>query len=197
MSTNFDVPTSLPPCFSDQNLYDTLKTLEPRSEVVTAPGLQIIAKRITLGDGTLYFRKVTKTFADFSSAGASFDIELFQLPAAGLLHAIKLRHTAAFTGGAISAYTLSIGITGTLNKYMEAQNVFAAPPTTGGGRIVWAPFFNYLAASTLASLFAGAFGHENQLGATSIRLAAVSTGANLNVATAGSVDAWALYAILN
>jgi hypothetical protein len=46
---------------------------------------------------------------------------------------------------------------------------------------------------TLAKLFAGTRGAADHTTATSIRMLATATGANLNAATAGSVDVWALY----
>lgn len=117
--------------------------------------------------------KVTKVFGDLAAAALTNDIQLLSLAAGGFIHAAKIKHSAAFTGGAIATYTLSIGIVGNLTKYAPAFNVFQAPGNT------------VLQASGLA-------GSENHAAAVSIRLAAVSTVANLNAATAGSVDIWLL-----
>lgn len=115
--------------------------------------------------------KFTKTFTDLAFAGTSNDIELFSLPAGAVIHAVKQKHSAAFTGGAIATYTTSVGIVGTLAKYAAAFNVFQAPGNT-------------------VFQVTGTIGSENHGAVTSIRIAAVSSGANLNAATAGSVDVW-------
>jgi hypothetical protein len=90
-----------------------------------------------------------------------------------VIHAVKIKHSAAFTGGLISAYTVSVGIVGNLVKYAPAFNVFQAPGNT-------------------VQQISSTVGTENHGAATSIRLAAVSIGANLNAATTGAVDVWAL-----
>ena len=127
----------------------------------------------SLSSETPRWFKFTKTFTTLSAAATTNDIELFSLPAGGVVHAVKIKHSAAFTGGAISAYTVSVGIAGNLVKYSAAQNVFQAPGNT-------------------VFLLTATTGTENHGAATSIRLAATSTGANLNAATAGSVDVWVL-----
>lgn len=128
---------------------------------------------ITQAGATPRWFKVTKGFADFSTAGTALDIEAWALPAGGIIHATKIKHSAAFTGGAISAYTVSLGIVGTLAKYGAAFSVFGAPSNT-------------------SFQVTGTIGSESHGAAVSIRAAAVSTGANLNAATAGSVELWAL-----
>jgi hypothetical protein len=117
--------------------------------------------------------KVSKVFGDLAAAALTNDIEVLSLGAAGVIHAVKIKHSAAFTGGAIATYTLSVGIVGNLVKYAPAFNVFQAPGNT-------------------VFQVSSVVGSENHGAATSIRLAAVSTGANLNAATSGAVDVWAL-----
>lgn len=117
--------------------------------------------------------KVTKTFGNLSAAALTNDIEVLSLAAKGVIHAVKIKHSAAFTGGAIAAYTVSVGIVGNLTKYAPAFDVFQAPGST-------------------VMQISNLIGTENQGAATSIRLAATSTGANLNAATSGSVDIWIL-----
>ena len=48
------------------------------------------------------------------AAATTEDIELFSLPARGVIHKVVLKHTASFTGGGLTAFTLSVGIVGTL-----------------------------------------------------------------------------------
>lgn len=120
------------------------------------------------------WRKYTKAYGDFSTAGTTNNIELFSLPPACVIHAVKIKHSTAFSGGAISAYTISVGITGTLAKYAAAFDVFQA-------------------ASATAFSITGTIGSESHTAVTSIKVAATSTSANLNAATAGSVDVWVLW----
>jgi hypothetical protein len=211
----FDPQVTLPhtDC-TEENFYELCRTLKPRTDMVDGTSLKFDATtgKIQAGDSTPYFRKFTKTAANLSQAATTFDIELFQLPAGGVIHAIKLKHSAAFAGGALSAYTLSIGLATNLTRYMAAKSVFAAPSATAF-HIVWAPFFNYLNVALTFSasynqtelnnfknayqaLFTGSIGSEDHGSAQSVRLAAASTGGNLSLATTGSVDVWVLYSIL-
>lgn len=115
--------------------------------------------------------KYTKTFTDFSTAATTNSIALLTLPIKGVVEDVVIKHTTAFSGGAISAYTVSVGISGTLAKYATAFDVFQA------------------VADTTAQISAGGF-VENFGSTTSVLVTAVSTGANLNAAGAGSVDIW-------
>lgn len=94
-----------------------------------------------------------------------------------MIHAVIIKQSTAFAGGLIATYTVSVGITGNLVKYGSAANVFATPGATT------------FASNVLPGI-------ENFSSATSIRIAAVSTVGNLNAATAGSVDIWALTSLL-
>lgn len=236
----FDTTTTLPTSSCTQSdFYQLVKMLQPVSGLVDGTSIQVDTSTHALKGGNYapFFRKVTKTFTDLAQASLTFDIELFLLPPGGFLHAIMLKHSAAFTGGAISAYTLSIGIGANLTKYMAAKSVFSAPSATSF-YITWGPFFNsvlppafvnidnaiggltisaaYAQAevqalraacetladdcralrAALAAYSAGTVGMETSSANTSIRLAATSVGANTNVATAGSVDVYVLYSIL-
>lgn len=124
-------------------------------------------------DTTATWAKYTKTYSQLSAAAMTNDVELLSLPARGVIHAVVIKHSASFTGGALADYTVSVGIAGTLNKYASAFNVFQAPGNT--------------TLQTSNSLFS-----ENYGAATSVRIAAASTTANLSDATAGSVDVWVL-----
>lgn len=121
--------------------------------------------------------KVTKTFTDFSFAGLTTDIDVFTLPARGVITKVVLKHTTAFSGGAIASYTVSVGITGNFTKYATAFNVFQATGDTVFG-------FNNLQ------------NMENFGATTSIRAEATATGDNLDQAAAGSVDIYIHYSVL-
>lgn len=109
----------------------------------------------------------------FQTAGLTQSITLFSLAAAGVIHAVKIKHSTAFAGGAIATYTIQVGIGGTLNKYASAFDVFQAVSNTA-----------FQVSSTIGS--------ESNGAATNILATATSTVANLNASTAGVVDIWAL-----
>jgi hypothetical protein len=117
--------------------------------------------------------KTTLTFSSFSFAGSTNDVQAYLLPAGGVIHAVKIKQSASFTGGTISAYTVSVGISGNFTKYASAFDVFQSPSNT-------------------TFQLSNSFGSENHGVTTSIRAQAISTGDTLNNATTGSVDIWLL-----
>lgn len=121
--------------------------------------------------------KVSRSYTDFSAAALTNDIEIFSLPARGVLQKVVIKHTTAFSGGTIAAYTISAGIAGNFTKYAAAFDVFQATGDTTFG-------FNNLQ------------NMENFGAATSIRAQATSVGDNLDQAAAGAVDFYILYSVL-
>lgn len=119
------------------------------------------------------WRKYTVGFADLATAATTNNITLVTLPIGAVVHAVKQKHSTAFAGGAISAYTTSVGITGNLTKYAAAFNVFQAVSAT-------------------AQQITATAGTESHTAAVALKIAATSTDANLDAATAGSVDVWVL-----
>jgi hypothetical protein len=236
----FDTTTTLPHTNCTENdFYQLVRLLKPVAGLVDGTSLKVDATTgiVSAGIYTPYFRKITKLFSDLAQPSLTYDIELFLLPPGGFIHALMLKHSAAFTGGTISAYTLSIGTGANLSKFMSAQSVFSAPSATNF-HTVWGPFFNFYlppvfvntdnaiggltigasytqsqiqalqaACETLAddcralraaiALYSGGqIGIESPSSNTSIRLAASATGGNTNAATAGSVDVYTLYSVL-
>lgn len=120
--------------------------------------------------------KITKTHTDLAIAATTNNITLYSLPAGGVIQMVKTKASVAFTGGSISAYTVSVGIAGTLAKYSTAFDVFQAVGSD---------------TYQLSALFGG----EDCSSPTAIKIAATSTGANLSAATAGSVDIWLLVSV--
>lgn len=126
---------------------------------------------------TAHWVKVTKTYADFAIAGPTNDISVYTLPSRGYIHDIKIIPSTAFSGGLISAYTVSVGPAGSLTKYAVATNVF-----TGN--------------TTLASIHTPLVGLESTSGTTDIRAQAIATTGLLDAATAGVVDFYFLVSTL-
>lgn len=127
--------------------------------------------------GLPIWKNYTISHTELQAAATTNDIQLLSLPAKGVIHAVIIKHNTAFSGGAISAYTVSVGISGNLTKYASAFNVFQATGDT-------------VAQST------NVLDVENFGSATSIRISATSVGANLNASTAGSVTISVLWGIL-
>lgn len=115
-------------------------------------------------------------YTSFQTAATTNTITLFSLIAAGIVHEVKIKHSTAFAGGSINAMTLSVGISGTVDKYASAFDVFQAVSAT-------------------AFELSDALGTESHTGATNITITATSTGANLSALTAGVVDVWALLSV--
>ena len=120
--------------------------------------------------------KVTLAFGAFSAAALTSNANLYSLPAGGVLHAVKIKQSASFTGGAVASCTVSVGISGNNAKYATAFDVFQAS-----------------AATTFQ--VTGTVGGEDQAAAFQLTATAISTGANLNALTAGSVDVWLLISV--
>ena len=127
-------------------------------------------------DAAAWWTKYTVSYSDLSAAATTNDVELFSLPAGGVIHGVKIKHSTAFSGGAISAFTVSVGITGTLAKYASAFDVFQVVANT-------------------TQQISSTVGTENHGAATSIKIEATSTGANIDQATAGSVDVWVMWSV--
>jgi len=144
-----------------------IATLDGSSLVVQDPASTALPK----------WAKYTVAATAFTAAAAAEDIELFSLPARGVVQKVVLKHTTAFSGGTSSALTLSVGITGTLAKYAVAFDVFQATGDTVFG-------FNDLPDM------------ENFGAATSIRVEATATGDTLDNVGTGSCDIWVLTSAL-
>jgi hypothetical protein len=121
--------------------------------------------------------KYTVGHAALQAAALTNDIELFSLPAKAMLHEVHVKHSTAFAGTGITAYTVSVGIAGETTRYSDAFDVFQAV-----GDTVFDPN-------------AGGF-LEDHGSATSVRIFATSEGANLDQSSAGSVDVWVLWSTL-
>lgn len=132
--------------------------------------------RATLGvsGGSLEWVKVTKTYADLADSATENDIEIYSLPAGGVVHACRFRQSGAFGGGGISNYSLSVGnpVSGS-EYYASSEGVTGAPLDRPFG-------------SDNSFIY---FDDVNTV--ISIRLYAVAD-IDLNNATGGSVDVWLL-----
>lgn len=125
----------------------------------------------------LVWQAFTVSATDFTAEATSEDIELFSLPATGVIHAVKIKHTTSFNDGGSGSFTLSVGIAGTLTKYAGAFDVFQATGDTV-----------FQMSSVVDS--------EDHGSATSIRVEAVSD-VNVSLVTAGVAIIWVLTSTAN
>ena len=115
-------------------------------------------------------------FSDFSTAGTGKDIVLFELDPNAEIISAWFEVLTAFAGGAISAYTISMGPAGAETTLQTAQSV----ASTGLKLVIGTDFTtNRAVFSTSAK--------------TDIEARATSTDANLDQATAGIANFYALY----
>jgi hypothetical protein len=122
------------------------------------------------------WRKYTVEHDDLQTGGTTNHVELFQLPAGGVISGVKLKHSEAFAGSGITGYTVTVGVTGELDRYSAPFNVLQA-------------------VGDAVHLTERTIGAEDHAAAKSIRLAATSVGGNLNQSSAGSLDVWVLWGI--
>lgn len=116
-------------------------------------------------------------YTDLAAAALTNTITLRTVDAGTVVHRVVLQHITAFTGGAIGSYDVDIKYdrTGISEDTIHSQDVFAAPGSD----------FDTVDAGTLVGPSGG-----------SLKVTAISTGANLNAATQGSFKLWFLVSVL-
>lgn len=117
------------------------------------------------------WRKVTIPYTSLSSGSSVFAITALTLQAGEGIDTVILHHTTAFSGGAVSAYTVEVGQSGNSDKYSVSFDVFQASGNT--------------VRDTSSVMDVPNFGAT-----TDVIVTARSTGAALSAATAGSVDVY-------
>jgi len=134
---------------------------------------RLVSKISKFNEPTEIAIKVIKIYSDFSVASLSKDIEIFLLPEGYMVRGVVIKHDVKFQGTGISTYTISVGIAGNLIKYASP---FLVSTNVGDTNF-----------QTSQDFFMEDWGNV-----TSVRAEAVSAGANLNQATAGSVEFYIL-----
>lgn len=123
------------------------------------------------------WKRFSVNYADFSAGALTESITLCTIEAKEFIHDARIVPTTDFSGGAIATYTLSIGITGDLTKWRGNRSVFTGN-TTG----------------TLAEGASGGLGSYTTT--TDVKVTAITTVGNLNVATQGEAYIYLLTSIL-
>lgn len=120
--------------------------------------------------------KVKVTKAALTAAATTQDITLWTTPANTRVVRVIAKCLTNFTGGSISAMTITVGSSAGGNQYLLSGSVFSGTPTLGD---VVAEMGAGVVSATLAD-FSGS--------AITIQTRFTSTSDNVNAATAGEID---------
>ncbi len=126
---------------------------------------------IPLPESILKWVKITKDYIDFATAGLTNTISIYTPADNETIHAVILNNSAAFTGGLIATYTISVGYGAAHTMLLLDASVFTVP--------VNASVSNFSPLYILQS-------------SADVNATAISTVGNLNAATNGSVDIYLL-----
>ena len=135
-----------------------------------------ITVNVTSSAARHFVHKITVTEAALTEADGEQDVVLWTVQAKTKIVRVVADVTAAFTGGTISAFTISVGPAGTETTYLDAGNAFAGAAVYGD------------ADGELGTSLEGLQGHiPSWSGTTAIEARFTATGDNVVNATAGSV----------
>jgi hypothetical protein len=118
------------------------------------------------------WRKWTISDSDLTAASDTQDVTLFNAGRLEKVEAIVVKHSAAFTGGALTELAVSVGVAGAENFYSPPHSVFGA----SGDQVFQDT--NVFGSQTMAS------------GGHNVVAHFTASGDTLASATAGSVDVW-------
>lgn len=124
------------------------------------------------------WEKISFVHTQFQAAALQNDIQAFSLLAKQVIHGLILVPTIQFAGAGITDYKISVGLAADFERYMlkfDVDTVVAGTNLRNAGPL-------------LEARDVGA--------AVSVRVAAFSTGANLNASTAGAFDLYVWRATL-
>lgn len=145
--------------------------------VDSAQGLSWVGGVSALSPGSIAtWLKVVIPYTSLQTAGLTNTVPVYLLPTNGVVHAAYANVTTLFSGGAIATIVATLGIGGTVAKYMASSSM----ASTGGvaGTAITAP------------------APESLVGTTQVNLYAISTVANLSALTQGSITVWMLVSVL-
>lgn len=162
---------------ADLSTWSTVTPTGPIATFLATPTAANFATAVT-DYGKLGWTKYTIAETALTTSSTTEDETLFACPQFCKVEYVVVKHSAAFTGGSISAMTVSVGTTGTVDYYSQAHDIFQAT-----GDTVFQDT-NVFGSATMA-----AAGHN-----VIARFTAV--GDDVVNATAGSVDIWVKVSIL-
>jgi hypothetical protein len=151
-----------------QSVGDTLDTLTQGNLIV-----KLLTSKL---DGTPGFlgqpswKKYVYDHIDMAVPSTSTTLQI-PVGAKTAVTGLVIKHNTAFTGGALSAVTVKVGVPGDLDKYATPFDIYQAPSSTLHESVY------------LLDVPAYAFG-------TTVELTVEATGANLNALTQGDLEVW-------
>lgn len=178
MTERFQIQDDLPALnCTREHFYAMARSLLPTENLVDDDSILISAGQIQAGLTIPRWRKYTVDFSDVAVGSTSEQEVLFTLPAGGVVHAVKIKHSIAFEGTGITAVTASVGTTGDSDKFAAAFDVLQS------------------VSDTALELTETPSAETHDSGGQSVVAEIVTTGADLNVLTAGSVDIYVLWSV--
>jgi len=164
---------------SGANQGPNTSVVETTQSVLAAPNFPVdcfYATSQQITQTPIWHKIAGLAYSLFNLAATTQSLPICVLPPKTIIHGIKIIQSAAFLGGAISAYTLSVGSLSSPALLASAFNVYQAP------------------GSTIFQLSAN-FYEFDDANAVLMYVQALSTGANLSVATQGQANIHALLSI--
>ena len=135
-----------------------------------------LAPVVVMNEGAKVIRR-RFSYKDFQAASTTSNDDSIVLPGGCRIVKVWISLITAFSGGSVSACTLSLGTTGSAATYLGATNVFTG--ATAGGAVT-------IGAGAGLGNFAGGNATPNALG--TVRAQILTTTANASALTAGKVD---------
>jgi hypothetical protein len=165
---------TLTPGLSLTVAYDGAKLVDAGGGLALTPASAVAG---TIGAFPQWF-SYTKTYADFSTAGTTRTLTLVTLPAKAVVHEVVIHATTAFAGPGFASYVADVIHGG--NTQIVSFNLLSTSSSTK------LHTKDVAAYCTVLDFVTG----------QTLQLKATSGGANLSVATAGSVTVWFLLSVL-
>lgn len=127
--------------------------------------------------GALNWVKKTITYAQFDAAATTDTVEVYKTKAREKIHAVVMVRDTDFAGTSITAYSVSIGKSGAVEKYLPNTDVFTGVSNGDANSIV-------------------AASNSVEASGVSVIATATSVGANLSAGTAGKITVLILVSTL-
>jgi len=148
---------------------------------VRIEGVKNLADLIPVNRNCVYVRYRAKIGSagqqNFTPTAATTGNIDLAVPGGLLVEAVHMSLITAFSGGSVSAATLSVGTTGSPATYLAATNVFTG--ATAGGAVT-------IGSGAGLGNYAG--GNSTPTAVGTIRIQLITTTANLSALTAGAAD---------
>jgi hypothetical protein len=124
----------------------------------------------------LRIKKYTIDYSDFTAAALTEDIELFSMPAKGMIKYVLISHNTKFDGPSCTLCKANVGLSGDLKKYSSDFDAFSTP---ADGNYQMVEIFDY----------------PSKISSTSVRVS-IESDVNLNTLTQGQLEIHVMWSLL-